>query len=212
MHSHELPLASESMKAARDRIVDKIRKLLSNADSPVVVAIDGGSGAGKSTLAELIQQEIETVVIPLDDFYSAHIPDSKWRESSVEERLENVFKWDSVRGVLQALKAGRQANWHFFDFHSRLPDGTYGMEDKPIIRKPADVVLLEGAYSASPQLADMVDLAVLVDVPVSERHARLSKRQDEAFSEYWHEIWDEVEEYYFTIVRPNSSFELVVSG
>ena len=57
------------MKAARDQIVDKIRKLLSNTDSPVVVAIDGGSGAGKSTLAELIQKEMDTVAIPLDDFY-----------------------------------------------------------------------------------------------------------------------------------------------
>jgi uridine kinase len=212
MHSHQFPFASEGMKAARDQIVDKIHKLLSTTDSPVVVALDGGSGAGKSTLAKLVQKEMDAVAIPLDDFYSAHVPDSKWRESSVEERLENVFKWDSVRGVLQALKAGRQADWYSFDFDTRLPDGTYGMEDKPKIRKPSDVVLLEGAYSASPRLADMIDLAVLVDVPVSERHARLSKRQDEAFSEYWHDIWDEVEEYYFAEVRPNSSFQLVVSG
>jgi uridine kinase len=212
MHSHQLPVASEGMKAARDQIVDKIRKLLSSTDSPVVVAIDGGSGAGKSTLAELIQKEMDAVAIPLDDFYSAHIPDSKWREFSVEERFENVFKWDKVREVLQSLKACRQADWYSFDFNSGLPDGTYGMEDKPKIRKPADVVLLEGAYSACPQLTDMLDLAVLVDVPVLERQARLSKRQDEAFSEYWHEIWDEVEEYYFGEVRPRNSFELVVRG
>jgi hypothetical protein len=40
----------------------------------------------------------------------------------------------------------------------------------------------------------------------------LDDRQEGEFSRYWHDVWDEVEEYYFGKVRPKSSFDLVVSG
>ena len=72
------------------------------------------------------------------------------------------------------------------------------------------MILLEGAYSAGPQLADLVDRAILVDLPPPERHARLEVRQERAFLERWHERWDEVERYYFAHVRPRSSFDVVV--
>ena len=76
----------------------------------------------------------------------------------------------------------------------------------------AAVIILDGAYSASPGIADLVDFSVLVDLPVSERHKRLAERENAQFLRRWHETWDEVEEYYFTIVRPKSSFDLIVSG
>jgi len=44
--------------------------------------------------------------------------------------------------------------------------------------------LIEGAYSASPKLADLVDLAIPVDVPVQERHVRFDGREaDKNFPE-----------------------------
>lgn len=48
------------------------------------------------------------------------------------------------------------------------------------------MILLEGACSAHPELADLVDLAILVDVPVGERHVRLEAREDGDFLEKWH--------------------------
>jgi uridine kinase len=210
--SGSMKSSSEEMTRARDRILTEIRKLLSEGNEPVVVAIDGGSGAGKSTLAALVQEEVAAVIIPLDDFYAAYIPDVRWRELSPKGRFERVFKWDEVREVVQQLKGRRQAMWHAFDFDSPMPDGTYPMQPELEVRGPADVILLEGAYSSSPQLSDLIDLAVLVDVPVQERHARLSQRQDEEFSACWHGLWDEVEEYYFSQVRLKSSFDLVVEG
>jgi uridine kinase len=78
-------------------------------------------------------------------------------------------------------------------------------------RNPANVILIEGAYSASPELADLVDLAILVDVPVEERHRRLAVREaDKSFLQKWHCRWDEVEAYYFTQVRPKQFFDLIV--
>jgi uridine kinase len=73
------------------------------------------------------------------------------------------------------------------------------------------VIILDGAYSASPAIEDLLDLTVLVDVPVAERHRRLAQREDAQFLRRWHTVWDAVETYYFTEVRPKASFDLVVS-
>ena len=204
--------ASEDLFAACRDVVAAIQCLLSARQGPIVVALDGGSGAGKSTLASLVAGELDTAVIPLDDFFSAGIPDDQWDTFTAEEKLRNVFDWDRVRGrAVVPLLEGRLARWRAFDFQAGLrPDGTYGMRPDFVEREPADVILIEGAYSASPALADVVDLAILVDVPIETRHSRLSAREDGAFLEKWHRRWDVVESLYFTQVRPRSSYDLVV--
>lgn len=199
------------MNITKDRLISAIRELISVSELPVVIAIDGGSGAGKSTVAELLRHEFDAALVHLDDFYSANIPDSSWRAYSAEEKFQNVFRWRAVReDVLKPLKAGCKAKWFPFDFTQRHADGTFGMGKQPKTLYPNDVVILEGTYSASPQLRDLVDFSILIDVPTEERHARLDDRQDEAFSDYWHELWDEVEDYYFNEIQPKSSFDLVV--
>lgn len=194
------------------KIVMQIRSLLARKGPPIVIALDGGSGAGKSTIASIIARELDTALIPLDDFFSANIPDSQWDEFSVEEKLERVFDWKRVRQqVLEPLLKGMPARWYSFDFQSGLrPDGTYGMETRPKERMPGQIILIEGAYSSSPQLANLVDFAVLVDVPMEERYARLAAREDPDFLKTWHRRWDEVEAYYFEHARPRSSFDLIV--
>lgn len=188
-----------------------IQRLAAERKCPILVALDGGSGAGKSTIAAQLKSELAVAVIPLDDFFSGNIPDHQWDEFTVEEKLKNVFDWERLRkAVIKPLLSGQAARWNAFDFQSGLQlDGTYKMEVEPKIVQPAPIILLEGAYSASPQLADMVDLSVLVVVPMEERHARLAKREDPKFLKNWHERWDEVESYYFEQVRPKESFDIV---
>ena len=204
-------LSNEAV-AACEKILAAIRRLLSLQPSPITVALDGGSGAGKSTLASLIENELDATLITLDDFFAADIPDSQWDKFSVEERLNRVFDWQRLReNAIEPLLAEKPARWHPFDFQSGLrPDGTYGMKIDPVERRPADVILIEGAYSAHPALDDLIDLAVLIDVPIEERHARLETREDTDFLAKWHSRWDAVERYYFDQVRPRNSFDLVV--
>lgn len=204
----------QGARAVHKEIIARITSLLTSKQAPTVVALDGGSGAGKSTLASLIENEFDTALIPLDDFFAADIPDNQWDHFTVEEELKKVFDWDRLRDdAIEPLLEGESARWHAFDFESGLrANGTYGMEGDPKVREPADVILIEGAYSAGPQLADLVDLAILVDLPVEKRHSRLKAREDRDFLESWHARWDEVEEYYFTQVRPESSFDLIVRG
>jgi uridine kinase len=199
---------------ASAQIVAAINRMLTH-HSPILVALDGGSGAGKSTLASLLAREVDSVVVQFDDFFSANIPDWEWDSRSVREKVRDVFDWNRLRtDAIEPLLANVTAIWHHFDFAAGLrPDGTYPLSHQAVEKQPAPVIILEGAYSSNPEIADLVDLTVLIDVPVPERHQRLEKREgDEHFLQRWHALWDEVEGYYFSKVMPKSAFDLVVSG
>jgi uridine kinase len=178
---------------------------------PFLVAIDGPSGAGKSTIAAQVAGELGAVVVSSDDFYTAHVSNAEWDARTPEQRAADVIDWRRLRReALEPLLAGRPAEWHPFDFDGLRPDGTFPLAERLERRDPAQVIVLEGAYCAQPALADLIDLAVLVDVPADMRRDRLVIREVGGFLATWHGRWDPAEEWYFARVRPPSSFDLVV--
>ena len=162
--THHLADAAQTILVAIERRTD-------HRQAPMLITLDGGSGAGKSTVATMLGQSIHAVVVPLDDFFAAHIPDWQWEAFSIPERAKYVFDWQRLRAdALEPLLANQSARWYPFDFAAGLrPDGTYALSTHSVERQPARVIMLDGAYSASPQIADLVDLAVLIDVSVPER-------------------------------------------
>ncbi len=131
---------------------------------------------------------------------------------SPEQRAADVIDWRRLRAeALEPLLAGQTARWHPFDFEAPQPDGTYAMSAEFVERPPADLIVLDGIYSTRAELADLIDLSVLVEVPLSVRHARLDAREDADFLAGWHARWDAAEAYYLTHVRPPSAFDLVVT-
>ena len=206
--------STHPLAEAAQTILVEIARRTNHRQAPTLIALDGGSGAGKSTVAAMLGQNIHAVVVPLDDFFAAHIPDWQWAAFSIAERAKYVFDWQRLRAdALEPLLANRSATWYPFDFAAGLrPDGTYALSTHSVERQPAPVIVLDGTYSASPHIADLVDLAVLIDVAVPERHRCLVAREHAPFLQRWHAVWDAVETYYFTELRPNTSFDLVVSG
>lgn len=214
-NTNTLDQACESIVAALQRWRTNARR--AGSATPICVALDGASGTGKSTLANAIARKLDLALIPLDDFFAADIPDSAWDTFTIAERLERVFDWQRVReSVLLPLRAGQPARWYAFDFVSGLqPDGTYRLQSQPIERAPTAalstaIILLEGAYSAHPALADLIDYAILVEAPAELRRQRLAAREEAEFLRRWHQRWDPVEDLYFTQVRPRATFDLVV--
>ena len=74
------------------------------------------------------------------------------------------------------------------------------------------MILLDGVYSARPELSDLIDLAVLVEADDEVRRKRLVIREGQGFMDRWHKLWDSAEDYYFTYICPRSSFALVVTN
>ncbi len=200
------------LKRAAEAVLAAINERMDRGKLPLLVALDGGSGAGKSTLAHLIGESIPAAIIPSDDFYAATIPNTTWDASTPEQRAANAIDWRRLRvEALEPLLARQPARWHPFDFAAAQPDGTYPLSIDFVERQPADLILLDGIYSTRAELADLVDLSVLIDVPIAVRHARLDAREDADFLAEWHLRWDAAEAYYLTHVRPPSSFDLIVT-
>jgi uridine kinase len=195
-------------------ILDAIQQLRHDRGDPVLIAVDGPSGCGKSTLAAALAAALDAVVVPGDDFFAAEITAIEWEGRTPAERARDAIDWRRLRReALDPLLAGRPTEWHPFDFTAgERPDGTYAMDLHPVRREPAAVIILDGAYSARPELAALVDLSVLVEVPASVRQQRLAAREAPAFLAAWHLRWDAAEAFYFTHVRPADTFDLIVDG
>jgi molybdopterin-guanine dinucleotide biosynthesis protein A/uridine kinase len=177
-------------------------------DRPCVVAIDGPSGAGKSTLAAALALRTGATVIEGDDFYSAHLPDldRPAREAmSDAEAAASIIDWRRLRDeALVPLSRRRTARYAPFDWEAY--DGSLG----PLkTRGAADVVIVDGVYSARPELADLVDIRVLLEVPVEVRLRRLADRPD---APDLARFWDRAEQHYFSQICPPHRFDLRLSA
>jgi uridine kinase len=198
------------------RVVEALRRiiqgLIAGQSRPVVIALDGPSGVGKSTVAQSLATMLPAVIVPSDDFFSAQLTDAEWDARTPVERARDAIDWVRLRrDAIEPLRAGRCAVWHPFDFAGGVrDDGSYGMASIAEQREPAVIILVEGAYSSRPELADLIDLTVLLDAPEPVRRARLESREAPAFLEAWHSRWDDAEAYYFNEVRPAESFDVVI--
>jgi molybdopterin-guanine dinucleotide biosynthesis protein A/uridine kinase len=177
-------------------------------DRPYVIAIDGASGAGKSTLAAALALRTGATVIDSDDFYSAHLPglDQAAREAmSDAEAAASIIDWRRLRAeALVPLSHRRAARYAPLDWEAY--DGSLGA---PKTVGAADVVIVEGVYSARPELADMVDLRVLLEVPADVRLRRLADQPDPVDRT---RFWDRAEQHYFSEICPPHSFDLRLSA
>jgi uridine kinase len=164
-----------------------------------VLAIDGHGGSGKTTIAAAVARVTGAALVHTDDFFTEAAP-----APGVEWPMTSYYDWRRLRAqALEPLRARRRAS--FCRVNWDTGSGPAGL----VTVDPADVIVLEGVFSASPELADQVDRAVFVDTPEPERlrrvHARISPEE-------WDEEWLRAERAYFRLIRPPSSFDLVVSG
>jgi uridine kinase len=194
-------------------IVDTIHRVLHERGAPILVAIDGRSGSGKSTIAAALAGAMSVTVVPTDDFFAAEITAAEWDTRSAAERARDAIDWYRLRlEALEPLLAGQAAAWHPFDFVGGVrADDTYARSLDVVRREPAAVIVLDGAYSTRPELAEVIDLTVLVEAFHTIRVARLRAREDPAFLAAWHERWDAAEDFYFAQVRPPEAFDMVIN-
>ncbi len=191
-------------------VIIKIKEKLENRTTPLLVALDGRSGVGKSTISESIAKEFNGVVVLGDNFYSGGEGglERGWDKYSPEDKAERAIDWKRMRKeALEPLLNSKVALYHPFNFAAGV-----GFADTVITLNPAKVIILDGAYSTRPELTDIIDLTILVEVLDDHRRARLLEREGHEFMSEWHKRWDVAEDYFFTHIRPKSSFDIVITN
>jgi uridine kinase len=182
-------------------LIDTIRERGRNLGRPCVVALDGRSGAGKSTLVTKIAGVLDACVLDSDGFFAGGVV---VRSDAPRDRVRDCIDWKRQRPVLESLRAGREASYVAFDWEAF--DGR--LDAEPTIVEPRPIVLFEGVYTARPELADLVDLRLLLRVSDATRVARLRTREGSIGA--WEHQWHEAEEWYFTHVVPPHGFDAIV--
>lgn len=183
------------------KLVDLVARCAQEQDRPLIVAIDGKSGAGKSTLTGIVARQLDASVIEGDDFYAGGIG---LRNDTPAARAAACIDWQAQRLVLDNLRQRRRACWHPFDWEAF--DGSQRTELREL--EPCSIILLEGTWSARPELADLLDLRILVAAPDGVRHSRLLAREGDLGP--WERQWHKAEDHYFATIMPEDSFDLVV--
>ncbi len=170
----------------QSKIIEKINRLLEEKEF-VLVAIDGRCGAGKTTLAENIKKELSCNVIHLDSFFLRP-------EQRTKERLETTGgNMDRERFLEEAavnLKENKAFSYRPFNCH------TLSFDEAVEIR-PHRVTIVEGTYSCHPELFDIFDLHIFLDVDKEEQMRRIIRRNGADGAKVFEEKWIPLEEKYF---------------
>lgn len=167
-----------------------------------VVAVDGHSAAGKSTFASTLADRIGAVIVRGDDFYRVLDHDRR-AALAAAQGVDLYYDWQRLRDqALRPLKAGTPACFRPYDWDSN------SLADHEISIGPAESVVVEGLFVGRPELAEFVDVTVLVTSSPKARRWRQAERAD-ATSE-WLELWDAAETWYFDHVRPPTAFDVVI--
>jgi uridine kinase len=195
--------------AAAGVVTSAVTRWRATRPGVLVLAIDGHGGSGKSTIAAAVAEATGAALVHTDDFFRPGLravsrPGGGPGPEPGARVLEQYYDWRRLRAqALDPLRAGRGAEFRRFDW-----DRGRGLDGTATVR-PSGLIVVEGVFSASPELADQVNRSVLVDTPEAERLRRLHLR---VAPEEWDDEWLAAERAYFRLVRPPSSFDLVVPG
>jgi uridine kinase len=205
------PTAAQTARS----LVDALSARHGSLRRSVFVALDGRSGAGKSTLATVAaeswrSQGITVTVIGGDDFYAGGTAEH-WDQRSPAEKAHGVIDWQRQHRLLEDLRLRGCASWHPFDWESPVWDADPApLRSTSTSAASADIVILEGAYSARPELHDMLDMLILLDTPPEQRRRQLLQREGDHYRTDWEARWSAAEDHYFGVVMPPTRFDLVL--
>jgi uridine kinase len=151
---------------------------------PVRVAIDGVDAAGKTTLADALKEPIEAcglavIRASIDDFHRAREERYRQGEESPQGYYDDSFEYEAVRDLLLA-PLGPGGNRRYveavFDFKANIPRLT-----APRLAPRNAVLLFDGIFLLRPELNDLWDFRVFLQVDFEETLRRATERDEKLF-------------------------------
>ncbi|MFJ8434944.1 hypothetical protein ACIQ9P_26950 [Kitasatospora sp. NPDC094019] len=193
----------DMIERAKD-VADGLLQLAHPQGSTRIVAIDGPGGSGKTTLAAAVSGQLDdSVIVHVDDFYRP-MPDQERERLNAEQGYHRYFHWERLRDqVLIPLRDNQVARYQTYDW----PTGQLGGWCEIA---PGTVVIVEGVYSARPELAPYYHFTAYVDTPRDLCLQRVRARGESP--EEWITRWRAAEDHYLHTTWPQTRVKLLVRG
>ncbi len=119
-------------------------------------------------MAHELARTLGAAVVNGDDFYAGGTF-AEWARKMAAEKATYCVDWQRLRvEALEPLRSGRPATWRPYNWETLV-----GLSSVTKTCDPAPIIILDGAYSSRPELADLLDLTVLVRLPDPIRLERL---------------------------------------
>ena len=173
-------------KSFEEKILNTINALL-NEKEHLLIAVDGRCASGKTTLADRLREKTDCNVIRTDHFF---LPFDLRTDSRYNLPGGNFHRERFIEEVMIPLCRGESFSYRPFDCKTGdLGDSIY------IPYKRINVI--EGSYSAHPELFDKYDLRFFLTVDNKTQLERISERNGKDAVEIFKNKWIPLEERYF---------------
>lgn len=210
-------------EATRARVLEQITERIVSVQRPhpVRVAIDGRTAAGKTTLANELVAPIErrgrpVIRVEIDDFHRPRAERRRRTElPSWERYYRDSFDHPAIRAAFLALGSGGSRHFRakqFDSFHDRS-------FDEPEQAAPPDaIVLADGVFLFRPELDDLWDVRIFVEIDAAESLRRGPPR-DRAWigsidvaAERYRATYLPGEQYYLDTIQPGERADAVLDN
>lgn len=167
--------------------IDQLLQALTEEKPRAIVAIEGGSATGKTTLAALLGRVHDCSIFHMDDFFLQ--PHQRTPERFAQPG-GNVDHERFLAEVLEPLAKGNPFDYQPFSCSTMaLADAVHAA--------PAQLNIVEGAYSMHPALSAFYDLSVFLTIDPQLQAARILRRNGPAMQQRFLNEWIPLEQRYF---------------
>ena len=180
-------------------LINRIKDLLVQ-QKQASVSVDGPCGSGKSTLAEYLRGQFPgSAVIHADDFFLQPFQRTPQR---MDEPGGNMDRERLQHEVLECLQKGQPFFYQRYNCQSGVMT--------PVEVLPAQLYIIEGAYSQHPDLSKYYDLKVFLETDGQTQLQRLRRRVPAEKMDAFLLQWIPLEQHYFSTfkIKENSDFVL----
>ena len=188
---------------------------------PTRGAIDGVDAAGKTTLADALVAPIEELGRPViratvDGFHRPREERYRRGSDSPEGYYHDSFDYDSARGeLLEQLGPGGSLRYRTATFAFPTDQFIY---ERLQTAQPDAILLFDGIFLMRPELNDLWDFRIFLEIGFEESLERAGRRNaegmdsEEALRERYEKRYIQGQRLYLDSVKPREIADVVVEG